>query len=63
MSLFTEYLEAVSAYEEGKKRAKMVSVSPPAKSLFTLEVEAEKLFHKLVASSFDARVRAAEQQR
>ncbi|TFD54395.1 hypothetical protein E3T43_12775 [Cryobacterium sp. Hh7] len=48
MSLFTKYLDAVSAYAYGKKNENVQRSNPPEKSVEELSAAAEALFDQLV---------------
>ncbi|TFD09837.1 hypothetical protein E3T26_14520 [Cryobacterium sp. TMT1-21] len=48
MSLFTRYLDAVNAYEDGKKQSQVGRATPMPKTVDQLAAEAETLFSELV---------------
>ena len=59
MSLFTKYLDAVSAYEQGRKNENIQRVNPPEKSVDELGAEAEALFDQLVIAKVKVHAPAA----
>lgn len=58
MSLFTRYLDAVSAYETGKKNESVHRANPTEKSVEELGAAAEALFDHLVIAKVKAHVPA-----